>query len=135
MAVASARIDRDGQPVVRVHLTNDEHAGRDRRGGYLIRVDEQRLRRGSGGRHRGSDGMVRNYTVLADGLSLTTMFRSAASCRPYGMAGGAPGLPFRATPCTAPTARAGVARGKNLNLAEGDRVVMETSGGGGYGQD
>ena len=43
---------------------------------YFVRIDEQRLRPGSGGagRHRGGDGMVRAYTVLADGMNLTTMF-------------------------------------------------------------
>ena len=76
--------------------------------------------------------MVRTYTVLGDGLSLTTMFERRV-VPPYGLDGGADGLPFRVT-----LHRGGESRGlrgkENLALFAGDRVVMETSGGGAYGR-
>jgi N-methylhydantoinase B len=100
---------------------------------YRIRVDEQRLRPQSGGagQHRGGDGMVRSYTVLGEGLSLTTMFERRV-VSPYGLQGGAPGLPFRVTLHRDGTSRELLGK-ENLALAVGDRVVIETSGGGGYG--
>jgi N-methylhydantoinase B len=101
---------------------------------YMIRVEEQRLRRGSGGagRHRGGEGMVRTYTVLADGLSLTTMFERRV-VPPYGLMGGKAGAPFRVTLHRAAGGSRELSGKENLTLAAGDRVVMETSGGGGYG--
>ena len=129
-----ARIDRDGVPTVRVHLTSTMNTPAEIvEAEYMIRVEEQRLRKGSGGdgRHRGGDGMVRTYHVLADGMTLTTMFERRV-VPPYGLQGGADGLPFRVTLHRAGSARE--LRGKaNLALRLGDRVVMETSGGGGYG--
>jgi N-methylhydantoinase B len=94
-----ARAERDGVPVVRVHLTNTMNTPAEIvEAEYMIRVEEQRLRRGSGGagRHRGGEGMVRTYTVLADGLSLTTMFERRV-VPPYGLMGGKAGAPFRVT--------------------------------------
>ncbi|MGE0715221.1 MAG: hydantoinase B/oxoprolinase family protein [Alphaproteobacteria bacterium] len=130
-----ARIDRDGAPVVRVHLTNTMNTPVEVvEAEYMLRVDAQRLRPGSGGagRHRGGDGMVRAYAVLGDGLSLTTMFERRV-VPPYGLAGGDPGQPFRAVLHRAGTDARELRGKENLALAAGDRVVIETSGGGGYG--
>ena len=130
-----ARTDRDGAPVVRVHLTNTMNTPAEIvESEYMIRVDEQRLRRGSGGtgRHRGGDGMRRAYTVMEDGLSLTTMFERRVIA-PYGLQGGADGAPFRVTLHRAAGGSRELSGKENLTLAKGDRVVMETSGGGGYG--
>jgi N-methylhydantoinase B len=130
-----ARADRDGLPVVRVHLSNTMNTPVEIvEAEYMIRVDEQRLRSGSGGagRHRGGDGMVRTYTVMGEGLSLTTMFERRVVV-PYGLQGGADGAPFRVTLHRAGTSRE-LSGKENLALAVGDRVVMETSGGGGYGK-
>ena len=130
-----ARADRDGVPVVRIHLTNTMNTPAEIvEAEYMIRVDEQRLRPNSAGagRHKGGAGLLRSYTVLADGMSLTTMFERRI-VPPYGLQGGGDGAPFRVT-----LHRAGESRelsGKaNLALRKGDRVVMETSGGGGYGR-
>ena len=130
-----ARTERDGAPVVRVHLTNTMNTPAEIvEAEYMMRVDEQRLRRGSGGagRHRGGDGMRRAYTVMADGLSLTTMFERRVIA-PYGMQGGADGAPFRVTLHRAAGGSRELSGKENLALARGDRIVMETSGGGGYG--
>ena len=101
---------------------------------YMIRVEEQRLRRNSGGtgRHRGGDGMRRAYTALVDGLSLTTMFERRVIA-PYGLQGGSDGAPFKVMLHRAAGGSRELSGKENLALAKGDRVVMETSGGGGYG--
>lgn len=95
---------------------------------FPLRVREYSVRRGSGGAgaHRGGDGVVRELEALAPmELSLITERRRHP---PRGAAGGADG-----------------ARGRNLvngreldpkaraSLAPGDRVRIETPGGGGHG--
>jgi N-methylhydantoinase B len=132
-----ARHDRPGMPVVRVHLTNTNSTPAEIIEAEVpVRVERHALRTGSGGEglHRGGEGGVREYRVLAEGgMSLTTMFERRL-VPPWGLAGGGPGQPFR---CTLHGADGTVRelRGKqNLSVRCGDRVVMETSGGGGYGR-
>lgn len=129
-----ARIDRDGMPVVRVHLTNVMATPIEViEAEYPIRVESQRLRAGSGGAgaHRGGDGMVREYRMLLDGLAATTMFERRIVA-PYGVAGGEPGATMRVTLESGGHTRE--MRGKeNAALAAGDLVRVETPGGGGYG--
>ncbi len=52
---------------------------------------------------------------------------------PYGLQGGKAGLPFRVTLHHAVGGSRELSGRENLPLAVGDRVVIETSGGGGYG--
>ena len=116
-----ARADRDGVPVVRVHLTNTMNTPAEIvEAEYMIRVDEQRLRPGSGGagRHRGGEGMVRTYTVLGDGLTLTTMFERRV-VPPYGLMGGEAGAPFRVTLHRAAGGSRELSGKENLTLADG----------------
>jgi N-methylhydantoinase B len=96
---------------------------------YPLRVVRHELRLGSGGEgeHRGGDGVVRELRVLeACRLSLVGERRALA---PGGARGGARGLPGRnlvngeEVPAKA-----------TLSLLAGDRVRVETPGGGGYGQ-
>ena len=96
---------------------------------FPLRVTRYAIRRGSGGagEHRGGDGVVRELEALAPmAYSLITERRRHA---PPGAAGGAPG-----------------ARGHNLLNGEelaakatgelrcGDRLTIETPGGGGHGE-
>jgi len=101
---------------------------------YPVRLERFALRPGSGGRgrHPGGDGVVRELTFLAPmSLSLLTQHRIE---RPYGAAGGEPAQPGRQQ-----LVRAG---GDVLELpsiaacevAPGDRLVLETPGGGGWGE-
>ena len=100
---------------------------------YALRVEQQAIRRGSGGAgaHRGGDGVVRRYRVLAEEMWLTACVERCV-VPPYGLKGGEPGLPYRVT-----LLREGAAtpiRGKaNLRLRRDDVVMIETSGGGGFG--
>jgi N-methylhydantoinase B len=130
-----ARCDRDGASVVRVHMSNVMNTPAEViEAEYPIRIERQTLRRGSGGNggHRGGDGQVREYRILAPEMRLTTMFERRV-VPPYGLCGGAPGAPFRATLIR----RSGedvVLPGKtHVVLHESDRVVLESCGGGGYG--
>jgi N-methylhydantoinase B len=97
---------------------------------FPIRAVEYAVRRGSGGAgtHRGGDGVVREIEALDYmRFSLITERRRHA---PRGAAGGAPGLPGKS-----------LLNGEQLppkasgTLTSGDRLRIETPGGGGYGSD
>ena len=101
---------------------------------YPIRVECQRLRGGSGGagRRRGGDGLHREYRVLCDDMTVTSMFERRV-VPPYGLQGGAPGAPFRVTVDHADGRRTDLPGKANVRLVRGDAVVVESCGGGGYG--
>jgi N-methylhydantoinase B len=101
---------------------------------YPIEIVRQMLRRGSGGAgaHRGGDGLVREYRMLTDGVSLTSMFERRV-IPPYGLRGGSSGAPFRVTLVKDGGTRIEVKGKTNLRLDKGDRVILESCGGGGYG--
>ena len=131
-----ARVDRDGVPVVRVHMSNVMNTPAEViEAEYPIEVVRQTLRRGSGGAgaHRGGDGLVREYRMLCGDVSLTSMFERRV-IPPYGLQGGAHGAPFRVTLVSANGKRKKVKGKTNLRLAEGDRIVLESCGGGGFGR-
>jgi N-methylhydantoinase B len=71
---------------------------------------------------------------MGEGLSLTTTFERRVVPR-YGLQGGAAGRPFRVTLHRAAEGSRELSGKENLVLSVGDRVVMETSGGGGYGKE
>jgi N-methylhydantoinase B len=95
---------------------------------FPLRAVEYALRRGSGGagRHRGGDGVVRELEALADmRYSLITERRRHA---PPGADGGEPGAPGRnlLNGAELPAKATG-------ELKPGDRMRIETPGGGGHG--
>jgi N-methylhydantoinase B len=96
---------------------------------FPLRAVEYSLRRDSGGagRHRGGDGVVREVEALAEmRYSLITERRRHA---PLGADGGEPGS--RGRNLLNGEELAGKASG---TLGEGDRLRLETPGGGGYGE-
>ena len=100
---------------------------------YLpIRIREYCIRRGSGGagRWRGGDGIVREYEALAE-MSVTVLSERRTSV-PYGAQGGSSGQAGRNA-----LIRDGVEQllpaKTELRLRPGDRLRIETPGGGGYG--
>ena len=121
--------DADGASGVHVAMSNTlntpvEALERE----FPLRVVEYALRRGSGGAgaHRGGDGVVREIEVLRE-----TRFSLIAERRrhaPRGAAGGGPGAPGRDLLDGAPLP--GKATG---TLQAGQRLRIETPGGGGYG--
>jgi 5-oxoprolinase (ATP-hydrolysing) len=102
---------------------------------YPVRVLRFETRRGSGGvgRHRGGDGVRREIEFLEElELSILSQRRTR---RPYGLTGGQPGAPgrnrlFRAG-CEAPEELPPIA---STRVGPGDRLVIETPGGGGWGR-
>lgn len=96
-----------------------------------LRVIERAIRRGSGGAgaHRGGNGLRFEVEVVADTPMMASMIMTRFKTAPQGARGGAPGRVGGLT-----------LNGKPINPAEhwvlnkGDRVVMETAGGGGFGK-
>jgi N-methylhydantoinase B len=98
-----------------------------------IRVTEYRIRRGSGGegRFRGGDGLIREYESLTH--ATVTILSDRRRFPPYGVRGGAPGA--RGRNVLIRDGREESLPGKiELRLRPGDRLRIETPGGGGYGR-
>jgi N-methylhydantoinase B len=122
--------DGGGLSGVQTHMTNTLNTPVEvLEGRFPLRVRRYGLRRGSGGagRRRGGDGLVRELELLADAhFTLLTERRRHA---PWGLAGGGDGQPGRnllngeplPAKCEGP-------------LSPGDRLRIETPGGGGYGE-
>lgn len=129
-----ARHDRDGCPATRVHLTNTSNTPIEViEATYAIRVERQMIRRGSGGAgaHRGGEGVVRSYRVLAEQMLLSTCVERMRVA-PFGLCGGEDGLPFRIR-LERDGATQPISGKANLILKRDDVVTIETSGGGGFG--
>src|SRR5688572_5278575 len=87
---------------------------------------------GGAGEHRGGLGVIREYEVLADDVSFTHRGERHFSTAP-GLHGGLAGAPARSVIIRA-DGREEVIPSKALTvLNKGDRVIVETPGGGGYG--
>lgn len=100
---------------------------------FPIQICEYAIRSGSGGRGKftGGDGLVREWEVTQDcHLSLLTERRSS---RPYGLAGGEPGQCGRNRLWHDGEWTDLAAKG-SLSLRKGDRIRIETPGGGGFGK-
>lgn len=126
-----ARPQSDGMSAVHTHMTNSlntpvealEYA-------YPLRVREYRIRKGSGGKgqHNGGDGVVREIETLGPArMSLLSDRRKTA---PYGLNGGADGAVGKASIVSAGRSRSIASKG-TWELKAGDRVRIETPGGGG----
>ena len=130
-----ARHDRAGSAATRVHLTNTNNTPAEIiEAEFPIRIERHALLPGSGGagHHAGGAGTEREYHVLAPEMSLTTMFERRV-VPPWGLAGGAAGAPFRCLLRREGTQTEELRGKANLLVREGDRVILRTSGGGGYG--
>ncbi|HEY0725715.1 MAG TPA: hydantoinase B/oxoprolinase family protein, partial [Pyrinomonadaceae bacterium] len=91
---------------------------------YPLRVREYRLRKGSGGagKRRGGDGAIREIeTIVPARMSLLCDRRKRG---PYGLFGGKDGAPGKNGKLPS--------KGSH-DLKAGDRIRIETPGGGGWG--
>lgn len=129
-----ATAERDGASAVHSHMTNtratDPEVLEKR---YPVRLDRFAIRRGSGGagRRRGGDGAVREMVFLEPvSLSVLTQHRRE---RPFGMDGGEPGATGRQRVVRADGRVEELPPVGGCEVGPGDRLVMETPGGGGWG--
>jgi len=124
----------DGLSGVHSHMTNSLNTPIEALENYLpLKIRRYGLRRGSGGagRHRGGEGIVREYEFLVP-VALTIMSERRRFA-PYGLRGGSPGRPGRNTLVS--QGRATELGSKvNVKLKRGDVLIVATPGGGGYGR-
>ena len=121
--------DADGPSAVHVAMSNTLNTPVEAlEAEFPLRVRELSVRRGSGGagRHRGGDGIVRELEALAP-MSFTLIAERRRHA-PRGRDGGADGQPGRSllNGEPLPSKAAG-------ELRAGDRLRVETPGGGGHG--
>lgn len=129
-----ARPDHDGMSALHTHMTNSLNTPAEAlEYAYPLRVREYRIRKGSGGKgkHRGGDGVIREIETLAAAhMSLLADRRKRG---PYGLHGGEDGKPGSATIISDGKPRKLGSKG-SWELKAGDRVRIETPGGGGWGK-
>jgi 5-oxoprolinase (ATP-hydrolysing) len=125
----------NGCSAIHTHMTNsrltDPEILEQR---YPVRVTRFEIRTGSGGagRWHGGDGMIREYEFL-DSMTVS-LLGNRRRTRPFGLNGGKPGAAGRNT-----LFRADTQKSESLNatatveVAAGDRLLIETPGGGGFG--
>jgi N-methylhydantoinase B len=104
-----------------------------------VRVRRTSLLADAGGRgtHRGGGAIEREYEMLCDGLSLSGYLQQTRpETAPWGLAGGDPGEPAEATLERNGSARRPIpSKFVALRVDTGDRLVLRSAGGGGWGKD
>ena len=129
-----ARPDADGISAIHTHMTNSLNTPAEAlEYAYPLRVREYRIRKGSGGKGKqhGGDGVIREIETLAPArMSLLADRRKRG---PYGLAGGNSGKPGTAAIIRDGRKRKIGSKG-SWELEAGDRVRIESPGGGGFGE-
>jgi N-methylhydantoinase B len=131
---SGASATHDGVSGVHTHMTNSLNTPAEAlEYSYPLRVMKYALRAGSGGagKHRGGDGIVREMEVLAD--ATVTLLADRRKSRPYGLAGGEDGAPGRTEILRADGSTDLMPSKGSTRLRSGERVRIETPGGGGWG--
>ena len=126
--------DHDGTGAVHSHMTNTRMTDPEvLEWRFPVRLEEFRIRRGSGGRgrHRGGDGVVRKMRFL-DAMTATTL-SSHRDTDPYGLAGGGPGARGHNYVERADGTVDELKGNDETEMRPGDVFVLETPGGGGFG--
>jgi 5-oxoprolinase (ATP-hydrolysing) len=124
-----------GTDVVQTHMTNSRLTDPEvLEWRYPVRLERYAIRRGSGGagRWRGGDGGQREIR-FGEAMTVTTL-ASHRRVAPYGMAGGSPGALGRHWVQRADGTLTPMSGCDSVEVGAGDVFVLETPGGGGYGQ-
>ena len=125
--------ERDGLSGVHTHMTNTRNTPVEALEHYLpVRVGRYSLRRGSGGRGRftGGDGIEREFEFRSP--AQVNILSERRRFAPYGLAGGKPGKKGKNMLVRAGRER--ILAGKaSFRVRAGDKVIIKTPGGGGFG--
>ncbi|MGA7847863.1 MAG: hydantoinase B/oxoprolinase family protein [Terriglobales bacterium] len=130
-----ARSTKDGVSGVHTHMTNSLNTPAEAlEYAYPIRLRQYSFRSNSGGTglHAGGDGIVREIEVLTD--AQVTLLADRRSRGPYGLAGGADGAPGRTLIIRRDGTEEEIPGKTSVRLRSGERVRVETPGGGGWGK-
>jgi len=129
-----ARPTKPGVSGVHTHMTNSLNTPAEAlEYAYPLRVRRYSLRSKSGGsgQQHGGDGIVREIEVLAD--AEVTLLAERRSHSPYGLNGGGAGSPGKAQLIRADGSSQDLPGKFNVRLQKGERIRIESPGGGGWG--
>jgi 5-oxoprolinase (ATP-hydrolysing) len=127
--------DHDGTSAVQTHMTNSRLTDPEILESRLpVRIDQFAIRRGSGGEgaHRGGDGVVRAVTFLEP--MRANILANRRRVAPRGIEGGADGKAGRNWVERRDGSVEMLGATAHAEVGPGDRFVIETPGGGGYGR-
>src|SRR5579871_1022709 len=130
-----ARPQQDGISGVHAHMTNSLNTPAEAlEYAYPFRVTRYSLRANSGGQgqYRGGDGIVRELELLCD--ADVTMLADRRLRGPYGLNGASEGAPGRNVAIQRDGSEQPIPAKGSVRLKRGDRVHIESPGGGGWGK-
>ena len=130
-----ARPVKRGVSGVHTHMTNSLNTPAEAlEYAYPLRVRQYSLRTGSGGRgkHEGGDGIVREIEVLTD--CEVTLLSDRRTHRPWGLQGGRDGVPGKTTVIRLGGSVETMPGKFSTRLRSGERIRIESPGGGGWGR-
>jgi N-methylhydantoinase B len=131
---AGASPSHTGASGIHTHMTNTLNTPIEALEAYYpMRVTEYRLRRGSGGRGkmRGGDGLVREIECLVE--SNVSLLTERRRLRPWGLAGGGPGA-VGVNSIVRGNRKTKLPAKTNVDVKVGERIRIETPGGGAWGK-
>ncbi len=124
-----------GESAVHTHMTNTLNTPIEAlESAYPIRVVRYAVRRGSGGlgRHAGGDGVIREVEALSN--LTASILADRARRGGAGLAGGRDGQPLRVTRLPTDGGPQALPCKVTISLSAGERLRIETPGGGGWGE-
>jgi N-methylhydantoinase B len=130
-----ARPGKDGISGVHTHMTNSLNTPAEAlEYAYPLRVRQYSLREESGGKgqHKGGDGIVREIEVLTE--CVVTLLSERRTIAPWGLNGGGNGTPGKTTLVRATGSDEPMPGKFSTRLRSGDRIKIESPGGGGWGK-
>jgi N-methylhydantoinase B len=130
-----ARPTKPGVSAVHTHMTNSLNTPAEAlEYAYPLRVRQYSLRGGSGGtgKYSGGDGIVREIEVLTE--AEVTLLADRRQRGPWGLSGGTEGSPGKASVIRRDGSAAQLPGKTNLRLLPGERIRIESPGGGGWGK-
>ncbi len=129
------RPGKDGVSGVHTHMTNSLNTPAEAlEYAYPLRVRRYSLRAGSGGegKFRGGDGIIREIEVLTD--CEVTLLADRRSRGPWGLSGGSDGAPGKTFITRGDGSVEAMPAKFSTRLRKGERITIETPGGGGWGK-
>jgi N-methylhydantoinase B len=130
-----ARPNKDGVSGVHTHMTNSLNTPAEAlEYAYPFRLRQYSLRPDSGGagKYTGGDGIIREIELLTD--AQVTLLADRRTRGPYGLAGGRDGTPGRTSVIRRDGSIEELPGKTSLALRAGERIRIETPGGGGWGK-
>ena len=132
---SGASAAHDGVSGVHTHMTNSLNTPAEAlEYAYPFRITHYGLRPASGGEgeHRGGDGIIREIEVLTD--ATVTVLSDRRKLRPYGLTGGGEGEAGQTSVLRNDGSQELLPGKASARLRKGERVRVESPGGGGWGR-